>query len=403
MVAGIAVAILWSSGIHAQTWDIDNTDPTGVWAVQNDKSKVQRSSSRIIRGVTPNAGRQCGTVTNSLPDRDYFIPLKDADWQNFVGKAEAGQVPGVTFTNMDCNPPANCPAGTANWADGASTCSAALVAMTHNESGEATNTAAGYTGSATVTCKNGAYQYAAASCIPNDATPDAFTFNDVTAAAASTLTTSNIVQITGINASTPTGISGGSASYRICADATCSTNPEFTTSSGAITHNQYLQLRLTSAASDSATVSTTMSVNGVTDVWSVTTVTGDTAPDAFTFAHTKNVERSTQTNSGIVQITGISAPAAISISGGGPGGYGPRGNNGPTASYRVCADRFCSTDPSFTTGGGTISNNQYLQLRTNSSSSNNTTVSTTVTVGGVTAKWDLTTGACGTRGCTANM
>ena len=105
-----------------------------------------------------------------------------------------------------------------------------------------------------------------------DTTPAAFDFTDVTGAATSTVTTSNIVHITGINVATATSISGGGAQYQICSDATCSTVvTPWTSSAGTVTNNQYVQLKLTSSASSSTAVSTTMTIGGVNDGWSVTT------------------------------------------------------------------------------------------------------------------------------------
>jgi len=107
----------------------------------------------------------------------------------------------------------------------------------------------------------------------------------------------------------------------------------------------------------------------------------DTAPDAFDFADQTDVALSSQTESDIVQITGITGDVATSISGGG-------------GEYRICADATCSTDPAFISTASTIRNNQYLQLRLTSSGSYNTAVATTMTVGtgGANAdNWSVTT------------
>lgn len=118
-----------------------------------------------------------------------------------------------------------------------------------------------------------------------DSTPDAFTPTDGTDVALSTLTTSDIVQITGISGSVATSISGGgSPQYRICADATCSSEVQtWTSSANTIENNQYLQLRLTSSASNSTMLSATMTVGTGSDQWDVTTVAGSYAANAVTF------------------------------------------------------------------------------------------------------------------------
>ena len=105
-----------------------------------------------------------------------------------------------------------------------------------------------------------------------DTTPNAFDFVDVTGAAVSTLTTSNILQITGITSGSPVSISGGGAKFRICSDAACGTVlTNWTSTTTGVQNNQYVQLRLTSSASPSTAVSTTVTIGGVNDGWSVTT------------------------------------------------------------------------------------------------------------------------------------
>lgn len=110
-----------------------------------------------------------------------------------------------------------------------------------------------------------------------DTTPDAFAFTDQTNVALSTLTPSNILQITGIDAATSVSISGGSAEFRTCSDAACSSEIQtWGTSAQTISNNQYLQLRLTSSASNSTAVTTDITVGGVSDNWSVTTAAAST-------------------------------------------------------------------------------------------------------------------------------
>jgi hypothetical protein len=109
-----------------------------------------------------------------------------------------------------------------------------------------------------------------------DTTPAAFTFTDQTGVATSTLTTSDIVQISGMDDGTGVSITGtGSPEYRICADGSCSTvNHTWTTASGSIDAGEYLQLRLTSNGSNSTTNSATVMVGTVSDQWDVTTGAG---------------------------------------------------------------------------------------------------------------------------------
>lgn len=107
----------------------------------------------------------------------------------------------------------------------------------------------------------------------NDDIPAAFDFTDVLDATASTLTSSDIVQITSIGSAVDISVSGGgSPQYRICADGACSTvNHDWTASAGSIDNNEYVQLRLTSSATEDATNTATLTVGQGSADWAVTT------------------------------------------------------------------------------------------------------------------------------------
>jgi ribosomal 50S subunit-recycling heat shock protein len=262
-----------------------------------------------------------------------------------------------------------------------------------------------------------------------DTTPGAFDFTpDVTNAAPGTLiTAANTVTISGINTSAPVSVTGAGAEVSI--------NGGAWTTSGTIQNGQTLQLRLTSSASYSTPITATVDVGGVTDTWSVTTrapntcaaqsktwltnctatVTAanhgsngtgtianpggcgtawygsatfacadgaltyssgtctqqtacDTTPDAFSFTDVTGAALSTVTTSNSLTIAGINAAASVSVTGG-----EVRINGGPWVT------------------GGTITNGQTLEVRVISSASNSTAVTATVTVGGVSDTWSVTT------------
>ena len=97
-------------------------------------------------------------------------------------------------------------------------------------------------------------------------------FTDQTGVAVSTLTTSNIVQ--SIPCSQSVSISGGgSPQFEICSNATCGTVVHtWGTASQTMTSGQYLQLRLTSSASNSTTNTATLTMGGTNYTWNVTTI-----------------------------------------------------------------------------------------------------------------------------------
>ncbi|MGQ0622636.1 MAG: hypothetical protein ACT4QA_22470 [Panacagrimonas sp.] len=95
----------------------------------------------------------------------------------------------------------------------------------------------------------------------------------------------------------------------------------------------------------------------------------DTMPDAFAFVSLTKVRLNTVQTSNAVTITGINAPAPISVSGG---------------SYSI-------NGGAFTTAAGHITNGQSVRVRHTSSSRFKTAVSTTLNIGGRTGTFKSTT------------
>ncbi|WP_157772590.1 hypothetical protein [Pseudoponticoccus marisrubri] len=116
---------------------------------------------------------------------------------------------------------------------------------------------------------------------------DAFSFTDQTGVATSTPIQSNIVQITGLSGPAAVSITGdGSPEFRTCSASDCSTEVEtWGSADQEISNNQYLQLQLSSSASDSTLHSATVTINGVSDQWDVTTVSGGSCPGTEVGGH----------------------------------------------------------------------------------------------------------------------
>lgn len=215
-----------------------------------------------------------------------------------------------------------------------------------------------------------------------DDVPDNFTFTDQSDVATSTVITSNIIAISGINTAASVSISGdGTPNFRICSDSSCNTVLSDWGTSADIENGKYLQLRLTSAATLPTAYTATVSISTQSDAWVVTT--GDSDPDSFDFSDNTAVATNTLITSSIVQITGISG-ATVSISGSG------------TPNFRICSDASCSSViHTWGSANQSISNNQYLQLRLTSNASAATTSTATVTVGSGSDSWGVTTAAVG--------
>lgn len=94
----------------------------------------------------------------------------------------------------------------------------------------------------------------------------------------------------------------------------------------------------------------------------------DTTPDAFSFADQTNVVRSTEITSAPVTITGINQPASWSVTGG-----TAQVGSGPFA------------------GTGTVAAGETMRVRLTSSASYNTVATATLTVGGVSDAFSVTT------------
>ena len=121
-----------------------------------------------------------------------------------------------------------------------------------------------------------------------DTTPNAFDFTNQTGLEINTLTESNTVTITGIDAAATVTISGNSAQFSI--------NGGSYGTSGTITNNQTLKLRMTTSSSFSTGVSTTITVGGVSDSVTFTTRAANvSAPTSVTATQTTNTSGSSQT------------------------------------------------------------------------------------------------------------
>ena len=194
---------------------------------------------------------------------------------------------------------------------------------------------------------------------PVDTTPNAFTFTSQSGTAISAPIASNEIVISGINASTTVTITGGE--YSINGGA-------FTTAAGTVSDSQRIQVRVTGSAQFSTPVSAVLTVGGVSSTFTVTTLAADTVPDAFQFAGKTNGVRGAWVVSDGVTIAGINTVAFVSI------------DNGE---YAVAGG-------AFTSALGPIAPGQSLVVRTRASSGYARSTRARVTVGTVTADFDVT-------------
>jgi uncharacterized protein (DUF1330 family) len=201
--------------------------------------------------------------------------------------------------------------------------------------------------------------------LAEDTTPDAFTFVDQADVALNSLISSNRITITGI--SSPTAISVSSGEYQINSAA-------FTALAGTVNAGDSVVVRHTSSAAVATATDTTLTIGGVTDVFTSTTLGGDTTPDAFTFADQLSVALSTLVTSEAITVSGINSSAAISVTGG----------------------MYSINGGAFTLTAGTVNNGDVLRAQHISSASPATVTNTVLTIGGVSDGFSSTTMASDT-------
>jgi len=198
-----------------------------------------------------------------------------------------------------------------------------------------------------------------------DTTPNAFTFTDVTGVALSTVQTSNAITVSGINGAPAISIVGGE--YELNSSGTWSSSSPTTVANG-----DTVRVRHTSAATDLTAVNTTLTIGGISDTF--TSTTGDTTPNVFTFTDVTGVALSTVQTSTAITVSGITAPAAISIT--------------------ACTSTSCEyaiNGGTWTGASGTVNNGQTVQVRHTSAATPSTAVNTTLTIGGVADTFTSTT------------
>jgi hypothetical protein len=189
---------------------------------------------------------------------------------------------------------------------------------------------------------------------PPDTTPDAFSFTAATNVALSTQVQSNTVTIAGITDAAPVSVTGGEYSIG------CTSS--FTSAAGTINDGETVCVRHTSSADFSTATTTTLDVGGVTGAFMSTTLAEDTTPASFSFDDVVDVQLGAEVVSDEVTITGINAPAPVSVDGG---------------EYSIgCTGTFTST-------AGTIDDGETVCVRHTAANSPNAVTDTTLTVGGV--------------------
>jgi len=134
-----------------------------------------------------------------------------------------------------------------------------------------------------------------------DTTPAAFTFTDITNATTETLYTSNAITVSGINHPSVISVSGdASAKYSV-------NNATATATNGTVESGDEVRAVVTSSASAATAVNATVTIGGVSDVFSVTTAEASGGSVACSGSFTSGDNESFENGTGTLCTTGLAS------------------------------------------------------------------------------------------------
>ncbi|MEP1741443.1 MAG: hypothetical protein ABJI60_00790 [Kangiellaceae bacterium] len=193
----------------------------------------------------------------------------------------------------------------------------------------------------------------------DDLTPNVFTFVDVVESALGVQVLSNEILVSGVSAETSIEIEGGEYSID---------GGDFVSDEGAIEEGQSVIVRVESASAFSTAREAVLTIGDVSGVFSVTTL-DDLVPDTFTFIDQVDVPLNSLIESNQITVTGISAPTIVSITGG---------------EYSIDGMEYAGTE-------GLVNEGQTLIVRLTSASDALGIQNVTLTIGGVSDTFSVTT------------
>lgn len=191
-----------------------------------------------------------------------------------------------------------------------------------------------------------------------DATPDAFNLGASVTVGSGAWGSSSSVTIASINVPVSISISGGE--YRI-------NGGSWQTNAGTISAGQNVQVRAQAPTAGGASQTATLTIGGVTGSFQVIAAV-DTTPDAFNLGASSSAASGTWVNSSTITVTGINAPAPISIVGG---------------QYRI-------NGGAWQTSSATVSVGQTVQIRVQSPAAGGSAQIATLNIGDVTGSLQVT-------------
>jgi len=197
----------------------------------------------------------------------------------------------------------------------------------------------------------------------SDTIPDAFSFVDQSNVALASTVTSAAITVTGINAAAIITVTSGL--YDINGSGS------FTTSPGTVNNGDTVRARHTSSGSFFTGTDTVITIGGVADTFTSTTLASDTTPNQFSFTDQTGVALNATVTSAAITIAGINTSVDISITGG---------------TYSINGAAYASSP-----GLGAVVVGDSITVRHTASASYATITTTILTVGGVSDAFTSTT------------
>jgi len=196
----------------------------------------------------------------------------------------------------------------------------------------------------------------------SDSTPDTFNFVDQLGVALSSDVTSNAITVSGINVATSISVTGGQFSIN---------GGAFTSEANTVSNGSNVIVQLSSSSTYSSITQAVLTIGGVSDTFSVTTLDNliDITPDAFSFIDQIDVALDSVNVSNTMTVSGINTATSISISNG---------------EYAINGSGYTSVD-------GNVENGNTVSIRQTASSVYQTTINTVLTIGGVSDTYSTTT------------
>jgi hypothetical protein len=310
------------------------------------------------------AGSAGKCIVDTAPDQFSFIDQTDVPLNTLI-ESNAVTVTGINYsayisiTNGEYSVSTN---GGSTWSTYSAT-TPALVNLNDQVKVRQTSSSSFSTKTDATLTIGGVSDTFSVTTLAADTTPDAFSFVDQSNVALNTVITSNTITVSGINTGAPISITGGE--YEINNSGT------WTNVAGRVYNGNTVRMRQTSSSNFSTQTDGTLTIGGISDAFSVTTAAPDATPDPFAFIDRTGVGLSAVITSNTISVSGINIAATISITGG----------------------IYAINGGSYTSAGGTVNNGDTVKVQQTSSGSYSTTTNATLTIGGVSDAFSVTTAA----------